>query len=189
MNKLRGFTLIELLVAIAILGVLTSMALPAFQGMVASMRVRSTAESFNQGLQLARSEAIKRNARISFRFPATNGDAAGSWEVCASVSASTTYTCPSADVIQRKSSAEGSQNVTITPTPSGSTMTTFTGMGRQFTNLSALNNPDGTAEVTKIVFSSAETSKTYQVQITSAGNSKMCDPALPSSNVKGCPTP
>lgn len=185
MNKSRGFTLVELIVAIAIIGIMSSMALPAFQGMVAGIRVRSTAESFNSGLQLARSEAIKQNSRTSFDF-STTGETTGEWTVCSSTAI---YPCPTASIVQIKRSAEASQNVVITATPAGSTMTTFTGLGRQYTDpiTLALNNPNGTAEVTTVDFSAAGTSKRYRVVISSAGSAKLCDPSLPASNVKACP--
>lgn len=182
MSKSRGFTLIELIIGIVIIGILSSIAIPAFQGMVAGTRVRSTAESFNLGLQLARSEAIKRNARTSFRFSTT-----GRWEVCASVSTTVNYTCPTASIVEIKRSTEASQNVVVAAAPANSTMSTFTGMGRQYTDAaSALNNPDGTAEVTTINFSSAGTNKTYRVVIASSGSARLCDPSLPVGNAKAC---
>jgi type IV fimbrial biogenesis protein FimT len=187
MDKSRGFTLVELIVAISIIGILSTLALPSFRGMIAGVRVRSTAESFNHGLQFARSEAIKRNSRVSFKF-FPSGANAGRWEVCASVSTSSSYTCPSADLLQIKTAAEASQNVVIAATPPGSTMTTFTGLGRQYTNAaSALNNPDDTAEVTTVNFSATSTSKTYRVIIGPGGSSRLCDPSLPAGNVKACP--
>lgn len=183
MNKSRGFTLVELIIAIAIVGILSSLAVPAFREMIASMNVRSTAESFSLGLQLARSEAVKRNSRTSFGF-----SPAGRWEVCASVSTTTGYTCPTGDSVQIKDANEASQNVVIASTPTDSTLSTFTGLGRQYTDAtSALNNPDGTAQVTTVDFSSAVTSRTYRVIISSAGSVRLCDPSLPSGNVKACP--
>ena len=182
MNKFRGFTLLELAVSIAIIGILTSLALPAFQGMLADMRVRSTAESFNLGLKLARSEAIKRNSRVSFRF-----STAGKWEVCATVSSTVNYTCLDADRVDIKRSAEASQNVVIAPTPTDATMTTFTGLGRQYTDANqAFKNPDATVEVTQVDFSATAASKTYRVLITSAGSIKLCLPSLPAGNAKAC---
>lgn len=58
----RGFTLIEVMIAIAVLGIMSSIAVPYFREMIASQRVRSTASDAYGGLLLARSEAMKRNA-------------------------------------------------------------------------------------------------------------------------------
>jgi prepilin-type N-terminal cleavage/methylation domain-containing protein len=184
MNRTLGFTMVELLITIVIVGILSSLALPAFQGLVAGVRVRSTAESFNQGLQLARSEAIKQNAYTYFRFSTT-----GRWEVCNLVSTDPTVTaCPTANSVQIKHSKENSQNVVIVPTPTGTSTSTFTGMGRQYTDAaSATNSPDGTAEFTQVDFSATGTTKTYRVVITSTGSSKLCDPSLAAGNVKACP--
>lgn len=66
--KPRGFSMIELMVAIAIAGVLLSLALSSFSTMMASSQSRTTAESLLSGLRLARSEAIKRNAPMRFQM-------------------------------------------------------------------------------------------------------------------------
>jgi type IV fimbrial biogenesis protein FimT len=184
MGKLRGFTLVELMVAIAIVGILSSLAVPAFREMVANMNLRSNAESFSLGLQLARSEAVKRNSRTSFSFTG-----AGGWEVCASVSTATPYACPSASSLQIKDAKEAGQNVVIAPTPATASMSVFTGLGRQYTDAnSALNNPDGTPQLTTLDFSSTGgTSRTYRVVISSAGSVKLCDPTLPATNARACP--
>jgi prepilin-type N-terminal cleavage/methylation domain len=78
---LRGFSLIELMVALAIMSVLLGFALPAFQSMSLSANLRSNANTLVASAQLARSEAIKRNAVVQL---CVSGDGAtcgsGGWE-------------------------------------------------------------------------------------------------------------
>jgi len=183
MSRMRGFTLIELIVTVTVAGILAAIAVPSFQGIIANARTRSTAESFNLALQLARSEAIKRNARVSFRFTT-----AGAWTVCSAVSTTVQTSCtPTSGIVQVKDAAEASGNVTIAPTPNDAAMVTFTETGRPYLDASlALKNPDGTNEVSTINFSSAAGSNSYRVLITSAGSIKLCNPALPAGNVKAC---
>lgn len=58
----QGFTLVELMIAIAIIGIVSAIAVPNFQQMVSSQRVKSAASDIYGSLQLARSEAMKRNS-------------------------------------------------------------------------------------------------------------------------------
>jgi type IV fimbrial biogenesis protein FimT len=57
----RGFTLIELLVAVAIAGILTGIAIPAFNSFVLNDRDASQINSFVYSLNYARSDAVRRN--------------------------------------------------------------------------------------------------------------------------------
>lgn len=60
----RGHSLIELLVVLAITAMLATQAVPSLITLVASLQLRSAANTLVQDLSLARSEAIKRNGRV-----------------------------------------------------------------------------------------------------------------------------
>lgn len=60
----RGFTLIELLITAAISGLLLMVAIPFSSRLIASLQLTSASNVFVSGLHEARSEAIKRNARV-----------------------------------------------------------------------------------------------------------------------------
>lgn len=60
----KGFTLIELMYGIAIAGILFVVAVPMMTSMVRSARITSNANDLVAGVQLARSEAVKRRAIV-----------------------------------------------------------------------------------------------------------------------------
>src|SRR5690554_7196970 len=65
MNE-RGFTLIELLVTLAVAVILATVAVPGFQGMMATNRLSADHNEILAGLNYARSEAVKRRESIVF---------------------------------------------------------------------------------------------------------------------------
>lgn len=64
-QRVRGFTLIELMVSIGILAILVAVAIPSFTSVMVNYRLTSIANTFVASAQLARSEAIKRNGRVT----------------------------------------------------------------------------------------------------------------------------
>ena len=66
--KKGGFTLIELIIVIAILGISASIAIPGFSRWLPRYRLKSAASGLYSDLQLARLEAIKRNATCSITY-------------------------------------------------------------------------------------------------------------------------
>jgi type IV fimbrial biogenesis protein FimT len=61
-----GFTLIELAIVVSVIGVVMAMGLPSLADVLRDAGVRARAESYGEGLRLARTEAIHRNARVDF---------------------------------------------------------------------------------------------------------------------------
>ncbi len=67
MLKHSGFTLIELMVTVGIAGILMSVALPSFNSVVADNKLTSNINQLVSALNLARSEAVKRNQDVSVK--------------------------------------------------------------------------------------------------------------------------
>ena len=62
--RCAGYSLVESLVIVALFVLATAVAVPAFQAATHGMRLASITNAFLGHLQLTRSEAIKRNARV-----------------------------------------------------------------------------------------------------------------------------
>ena len=71
-KKQRGYTLGELLTAMSVMGILTAVAVPGMQSMMANNRRVAMTNDLSYTMQLARSEAISRNQQITV-CPSTNG--------------------------------------------------------------------------------------------------------------------
>src|SRR5689334_3997929 len=63
--RAAGLTLLELLVAVAIAGALLMLGLPSFVGFFAEQQLQDRADTLIHSLDRARSEAVKRGARVN----------------------------------------------------------------------------------------------------------------------------
>jgi type IV fimbrial biogenesis protein FimT len=138
-----GFSLVELMISIALMGIILAIALPSYTAWINSSKISAAADSFQNGLLLARSEALKRNTQVIFTL-GTNSD----WTVgCVTTvakptpPATTPLECPA--VIHSRQTSEGSStSITITPTPSSGSTITYDGFGKSVstsTSFTSLN--------------------------------------------------
>ncbi len=72
MIRSKGFTLTELLIVLALAVILATLAVPNFRDFIRSTRMTSEANSMVLGLNLARSESVKRGRRVN--LSSTSGD-------------------------------------------------------------------------------------------------------------------
>lgn len=81
-QRSNGFTLIELMVTIAILAVLTVLAIPSFQAMIAASRLTTVSNDFLATLSQARSNAVRIGKRVTVCMSAngTQCTTTGNWE-------------------------------------------------------------------------------------------------------------
>lgn len=79
---MRGFTLIELMVTVTVLAILLMVAIPSFNSALINYRLTSISNTFVASAQLARSEAIKRNSRVTMCKSANGVDCttSGGWQ-------------------------------------------------------------------------------------------------------------
>ena len=162
-RKDRGFTLIELLVGLAIVSILIVSALPSYSAWIQNTKIRNAAESVQNGLQLARSEAVLRNTSVQLAFGTDT-----QWTVSVVAPVQT---------IQSRPAEQGSLGVLATRTPGSSTLT-FNSLGR------VVANADGSASFSQVdldmsdLMVPANLRRPLRVTISAAGRVRMCDPSI-----------
>lgn len=174
-EKSAGFTLIELMIAVAILAVLVTVGLPSFREMLRNYEVRVAAESVANGLQRARAEAVAKNARVQFVLG--TGTA---WTV--DYVTKPVVTDPPLD---SRAHEDGSPNTTRTAVAAdlstAATTLTFNQLGQ------VVANADASPSLARVNFSGSGATQNLRVVVGAGGNARVCDPSLPSSNVRSCP--
>lgn len=163
MRLQAGFSMIELMVGLAILAMLMAAGVPSFSTFLQNRSIRNTAEAVVEGLNLARSEAVRRNTGVNFSM-----DALGAWTVGCTT---TSTACPAS--IQTRPGSSGNSTVTTT-----AVNLTINGYGR-VTSLAAGTN--ATIDVTNTrdtCEASGGTMRCLRVVVTPGGQVRMCDPKL-----------
>lgn len=181
----RGFTLVELIVTIAVLAVILAMAMPSVANWTSNTRIRSTADSLQNGLQIARAEAVRRNQNVSFWLVAvgdpttlsndcTLSGSSGSWVV--------SVNSPIGHCADHPSTTSSPMLVTGRPAGGGA----FTVAAKQLDNSAGTTvSFDGFGRVTntdaiRVIHVTGTSSGVINldIAISSAGLVRMCDPRV-----------
>lgn len=159
--KMDGFGLIELLITISLLGILTTLAVDNFGTWIQDTKTRSVAESLQNGIRLAQTEAIKQSLNTTFNLTGNN------WTIQTSASTSTIIhigRVPDAGLVTID---EAKKVVQL-----------------RFNSIGRLTSPTNTVNY---ILSNSKGKRRLQVSVNIAGKIRMCDPdkTLSASNPDG----
>jgi type IV fimbrial biogenesis protein FimT len=194
-NRQRGVSLIEVVVVVALLGILLAAVLPGIGSWMKSLKVRNAAESVRNGLERARTEALKRNQNVTFWLVSDAAKTLSNACVLSSASASwvvsiadptgkcdeevSTTTAPM--LVEKYSAAEGAVGVQVGTTgANGATPSSiaFNGFGQVVQTGSPVQTIDFSL--------SSEGARALRVVIAPGGAVRMCDPAVAEGDSRSC---
>jgi len=199
--KQRGFTLIELVVVLVIMAILLAVSVSSFSAWIRNMRIRAAAESVITGLELAKSEALKRNTGVRFSLVdslgggcalVANSTDASAWNWMISIGDPIANSCPDTTAaaitsstattyktIQLRIGAEASGGNKITVNASQASVT-FDGLARANSAAVYQISSGATASCAAAGESvGAEGVRCLNVVVSSPGGEvRMCDPAV-----------
>ena len=144
-----------------VLAVLLAIGLPSFNQFIVKNQIKASAEAVQNGVQLARGEAVRLNAKVRFTLGAGTSS---SWSV--------NVDSGGALIQQSRASGEGgSASVTTTRTPANATQITFNGLGR----VASRNTAIAQIAVDSSAVVAAET-RELRIELTDGGLIRICDP-------------
>jgi type IV fimbrial biogenesis protein FimT len=117
MNRAPGFTLIELMVVIAVVAILMIVAVPNMRNFLQNNRITAAANQVHASLNLARTEAIKRQLPIRFEATASAGatnEFGGGWVVYNDLNSDADYDAGTDDLIARVDALPGGATLDVT---------------------------------------------------------------------------
>ncbi|MET3493824.1 GspH/FimT family pseudopilin [Variovorax boronicumulans] len=200
-HRRRGFTLVEMIVVVAIMALLAGLAMPSMLGWVRNNKIRTVADSLQNGLRQAQTEATRRSRQVVFSL--TDGTPTGTtytakangsnWAISTVAPADSDAT---AAFVEAGILRDVGSNVVIAgPVASDSAVTSicFSSIGRLVAN----DTPGPTSGNCKAVAArydiTMNDSKTgdrpLRVTVALGGQVRMCDPArtLSATQPDGCP--
>jgi type IV fimbrial biogenesis protein FimT len=174
-RRAAGFTAVELMVTLAIVALLMALAAPTLRGVVANSRVKAASQSLQNGLQMARAEAVRLNTQVEFVLAATG------WQI-RQVNTGT--------VLQQAAGRDAASGVTLDIEPAGADRITFNAFGQT----ASANPSNGSLPITQvdIAVAAPPTTGNYRplrIELFGGGMARLCDPAVPDTEYKACRLP
>lgn len=171
-----GISLIEIMVAVAIIGVMFALGMPAYSTWIQNTQIRTAAEAAMSGLQSAKNEAIQRNVTVQLQFPNAANTA---WNLNLSSERDRD------PALRSRAADEGSPNATIAFTPGGANTVTFSSLGR------VVPNSDGSPTLTQIDIDNPTIAvvadrRSLRILIPAGGAIRLCDPKVAAGDPRAC---
>lgn len=171
MRTSSGLTLVELLVSIAIITLLFLTITPSLINYFSDAKIRTAADEIQIGIQQAKIEAIKRNTIVSFNLTGTG------WTINVPQNGNNL-----AVLLASRPAPSNENMLSVNLSPLTILFNGFgqvTPVGTDY--LISITNPSQGSCV-----SSSGNVRCLNVQVTSMGVAKVCDPALPSTDPRAC---
>jgi type IV fimbrial biogenesis protein FimT len=171
-RRAAGFTMVELMVTVGVFALLSALAVPMMRSVIENSHIKAAAQSLQNGLAMARAEAVRLNTQVEFVLTGTG------WSV---------QRVSDGSLLQQASGKERAVGLTITPTPADADRITFDAFGRTL----GTNPSDASAALTQVDVVATNPSgsvgyKPLRIQFVAGGMARLCDPGAASTEPKAC---
>jgi type IV fimbrial biogenesis protein FimT len=196
LKSLAGFTLLEMLVTMSIFAILIALGAPSMRLWIVNTRVRSVADSLQNGLRMAQAESLRRSRQTVFYLtnsttPQTTNtaNANGSFWAVNTIPLIGSV-AEASDFIQSGEVSAINSGVTVT----GDTAICFNSVGRLTANAitpiagAVCQLPGAIPPVSMFSVTSPGADRPLNVMVTLGGQVHLCDPAKSlATEPDGCP--